>query len=85
MFNYLLPRLENVIVILSKDFLLIARKEKDDEWKRDHYRYAFTVAAQRMYSLLDEQLTDKPISPVNESTRKELIFLRDQINKIIEV
>lgn len=83
MFNYLLPRLENIIEVLRKDFLLIAKKKKEDEWKRDHYRYAFTVAAQRMYNLLEEQLTGDSVSPVKESTKKELIILRDQINKII--
>ena len=82
--NYLLPRLENIIEILRKDFILIAKKKQNDEWKRDHYRYTFTVTAQRMFELLDTQLTNDVVSPVSESTKKELIRLQNQINSIIK-
>jgi len=75
--NYLKPRIDNVIEILKKDFDLIARKKKDDEWKRDHYRYTFTVSVQRMYDLLNSNITGKKMMPVSNSTKKELAVLRD--------
>ncbi len=84
MINYLIPRLENLIAILSKDFRLIAKKKKDDEWKRDHYRYIFTVHAQRIYSLLNTSLTDTPPAEIQKSTKDELIILRNILDKMIE-
>jgi uncharacterized protein YutE (UPF0331/DUF86 family) len=82
--NYLYPRVENIIEVLRKDFKLIASKRKDDEWKRDHYRYAFTISAQRMFDLLNSQLTKESVSSVSESTKKELIRLRNQINSLLQ-
>ncbi len=41
MINYLIPRLENLIDALTSDLRLIAKKKKDDEWKRDHYQIYF--------------------------------------------
>ena len=84
MMNYLIPRLENLVAILSKDLRLIASKKKDDEWKRDHYRYIFTVHAQRIYRLLNTSLTEVPAAEVKKSTKDELIVLRDILNKMIE-
>ena len=84
MMNYLIPRLENLILILSSDLRLIAKKKKDDEWKRDHYRYIFTVHAQRIYRLLNTSLTEVPAAEVKNSSKDELIVLRDILNKMIE-
>ena len=84
MMNYLIPRLENLVAILSKDLRLIASKKKDDEWKRDHYRYIYTVHAQRIYRLLNTSLTEVPAAEVKKSTKDELIVLRDILNKMIE-
>ncbi len=82
--NYLIPRLENLILILSSDLRLIAKKKKDDEWKRDHYRYIFTVHAQRIYNLLNTSLTEKSPAKVQKITKDELIVLRDILNNMIE-
>lgn len=81
--NYLKPRVDNVIEILNKDFELIAKKKKDDEWKRDHYRYAFTLVAQRMYDLLNSNLTGEEMHPVSPSTKKELKALRNRIDEML--
>ena len=83
MLNYLLPRLENFLTDLQKDFRLIAKKNKDDEWKRDHYRYTFTVSVQRVYDLLNAQLTEEKMLPISQSIRDELIVLRDKITEML--
>lgn len=83
MFNWLKPRLDNIIILLQKDLDLISKKRKDDEWKRDHYRYTFTVAAQRMYELLNLELSGKQMLPVKDSTKKELKILRNMIDTMI--
>lgn len=83
MFNWLKPRLDNIIIILEKDLDLISKKRKDDEWKRDHYRYTFTVAAQRMYELLNLELSGRQMLPIKDSTKKELKILRNMIDTMI--
>lgn len=82
--NYLKPRIENVIEILKKDFDLISKKSKADEWKRDHYRYTFTVSVQRMYDLLNSNITGDEMIPISKSTKKELKALRNRIDEMIE-
>jgi hypothetical protein len=84
MHNYIKPRIDNVIEILKKDIDLIAKKKKDDEWKRDHYRYTFTVFVQRMYDLLNSNLTEEEMQPISKSTKKELKALRKGIDEMIE-
>lgn len=84
MHNYIKPRIDNVIEILKKDIDLIAKKKKDDEWKRDHYRYTFTVFVQRMYDLLNSNLTEEEMQPISKSTKKELKALRKWIDEMIE-
>lgn len=81
--NYLKPRIDNVIEILKKDFDMIAKKKKDDEWKRDHYRYTFTIAVQRMYDLLNTNLTGEKMHPISISTKQELEVLREMITRMI--
>lgn len=83
MHNYLKPRIENVVEILKKDIELIAKKKKDDEWKRDHYRYTFTIFVQRMYDLLNSNITGVEMMPVSKSTKKELALLRNKIDEMI--
>lgn len=82
--NYLKPRIDNIIEILKRDFDMIAQKKKDDEWKRDHYRYTFTLAAQRMYDLLNSNLTGEELLPISLSTKKELKALRNRIDEMID-
>lgn len=84
MINYMIPRLENVIELLKKDLRLIASKNKDDFWKREHYCYAFTLSAQWMFDLLNSQLTEKELPPFSASTKKELAALSDQLKAMIE-
>ena len=84
MINYLIPRLEILIDTLKSDLKLIARKQRDDEWKRDHYRYIFTVHAQRIYKLLNTSLTEIPAAKIQKSTKEEIIILRDILNRMIE-
>lgn len=81
--NYLKPRIDDVIEILKKYIDLIAKKKKDDEWKRDHYRYTFTLFAQRMYDLLNSNLTGEEMLPINQSTKKELKALRNRIDEML--
>lgn len=81
--NYLQPRLHTALNNLKKDIDLIASKNKDDEWKRDHYRYTFTVWVQWIYNILQTSLTEKNPGPVKNSTKKELKNLRDAIEQII--
>ena len=44
--NQIKPRLDFLIELLKKDLDLICKKKKEDEWKRDHFRYAFTVISE---------------------------------------
>jgi len=82
--NQLKPRLDLLIADLSRDLSLIAKKKKDDEWKRDHYRYTFTVHVHRIYEMLNTSITKTPPATINPSTKKELILLRDYLNTIIK-
>ncbi len=82
--NQLKPRLDLLIEKLNNDFELISKKKKDDEWKRDHYRYTFTVHVQRIYETLNTSITEKPPAEIKLSTKKELKLLRDEINNMIE-
>lgn len=81
--NQLKPRLDLLLEDLRKDFALIAKKKKDDEWKRDHFRYTFTVHTQRIYEMLNASITDEPQAEIQTSTKKEIIFLRDYLNSMI--
>jgi uncharacterized protein YutE (UPF0331/DUF86 family) len=81
--NYIRPRIETLLNELREDLDLIASKHKDDEWKRDHYRYTFTVSAQRIYNLLNHPLTEQKTASVKSSTKKELAGLRNIINEMI--
>ncbi len=82
-YNWLKEDLDGMIESLRKDLNLIAKKKKDDEWKRDHYRYTFTIAAQRIYKLLNTSITGDPPAAVQPSTQKELIVLRDIIEGML--
>ncbi len=84
MYNWIKKDLDYFLAALKKDFTLISQKDKPEEWKRDHYRYTFTVYTQRIYKLLNTQITSDPISPIQESTKDELIILRDMLNKMID-
>lgn len=81
--NQLKPRLDLLLEDLKKDFALIAKKKKDDEWKRDHFRYTFTVHTQRIYEMLNTSITEKPPAEIKTSTKKEIILLRDYLNSMI--
>jgi hypothetical protein len=76
-YNWLKEDLDTMIGVLQKDLDLIAAKKKDDEWKRDHYRYTFTVFAQRIYKLLNTSITENPPAPIQPSTKKELEVLKE--------
>ena len=82
--NQLKPRFDFLVEQLKKDFELIAKKKKDDEWKRDHYRYTFTISAQRIYEMLNTSITEKLPAEIKTSTKKEMILLRDYLNKMID-
>jgi len=82
--NQLKPRLDILIHELKNDFTLIAKKEKDDEWKRDHFRYTFTVHAQRIYDLLNTSITENPPADIKLSTKKELESLKNCLSKMID-
>ncbi|MCU0342571.1 MAG: hypothetical protein MUF28_01975 [Ignavibacterium sp.] len=81
--NQLKPRLDLLLEDLKNDFALIAKKKKDDEWKRDHYRYTFTVHTQRIYEMLNTSITEEPQTQIQTSTKKEIISLRDYLNSMI--
>ena len=81
--NQLKPRLDLLLEDLRKDFALIAKKKKDDEWKRDHYRYTFTVHTQRIYEMLNTSITEEPPAETKPSTKKEIILLRDYLDSMI--
>ena len=76
-YNWLKEDFDTMIEGLQKDLDLIAAKKKDDEWKRDHYRYTFTVFAQRIYKLLNTSITENPPAPIQPSTKKELEVLKE--------
>lgn len=81
--DQLKPRLDLLLEDLKNDFALIAKKKKDDEWERDHYRYTFTVHTQRIYKMLNTSITEEPQAEIKPSTKKEIIFLRDYLNSMI--
>jgi hypothetical protein len=82
--NYLKPRLDFLLEQLKKDFDLIAKKKKDDEWKRDHYRYAFTVHVQRIYEMLNTSITENEPADIKESTKKEMTLLRNYLESMVK-
>ncbi|MDP4172515.1 MAG: hypothetical protein Q8933_00990 [Bacteroidota bacterium] len=82
--NWLKERLDYELEQLKKDLKLIALKQKDEEWKRDHYRYTFTLSVQRIYSLLNSTITSQPIAPLSKATKQELTILKELIDKIIK-
>jgi hypothetical protein len=84
MLNWLKYRLDDLILGLRKDLDLISKKKKPEEWKRDHYRYAFAVSAQRIFTILNVSITEESVSPIKDSTKKELIILRDMIDEMIK-
>ncbi len=81
--NWIIPRLEFFLSEIKMDFNIISKKNKNDEWKRDHYRYAFTVRAQGIFKLLNTSITNEPISQIQPSTKNELMVLRDMIDEMI--
>ena len=82
--NQIKPRLDFLLEQLKKDFELISKKKKDDEWKRDHYRYTFTVHVQRIFNMLNTSLTNDQPAEIKASTKEEMVLLRDYLNKMIE-
>ncbi len=82
--NQIKPRLDFLIELLKKDLDLICKKKKEDEWKRDHFRYAFTVHVHRIYELLNTSLTKDLPAEIKSSTKKEMVLLRDYLNKMID-
>ncbi len=82
--NQLKPRIDILVEELKSDLKMIALKDKDDEWKRDHYRYTFTVSSQRIFALLNTGFTVEPMASVKESTKKELVQLKELIEKMTE-
>lgn len=83
-YNWLKEDLDTMIGSLQKDLNLIATKKKDDEWKRDHYRYTFTIFAQRIYKLLNTSITENPPATVQPSTKKELEVLKSVIEEMLK-
>ena len=82
--NQLKPRLDLLLEDLKNDFALIAKKKKDDEWKRDHFRYTFTIHTQRIYEMLNTSITENLPAEIKISTKKEMVLLRDYLNKMID-
>lgn len=82
--NQIKPRLDFLIELLKKDLDLICKKKKEDEWKRDHFRYAFTVHVHRIYELLNTSVTKDLPAEIKSSTKKEMVLLRDYLNKMID-
>ena len=56
-YNWIKKDLDSMIENLKADLNLIASKKRDDVWKRDHYRYTFTITSQRIYKLLNTSIT----------------------------
>ena len=69
--NQLKPRLDLLLEDLKNDFALIAKKKKDDEWKRDHFRYTFTIHTQRIYEMLNTSITENLPAEIKISTKKK--------------
>lgn len=82
--NQIKSRLDLLIADLNRDLALIAKKKKDDEWKRDHFRYSFTVHVQRIYELLNTSVTKDLPAEIKSSTKKEMVLLRDYLNNMID-
>ena len=82
--NQLKPRLDFLIELLKEDLDLIYRKRNDDEWKRDHFRYTFTIHVHRIYELLNTSVTKDLPAEIKSSTKKEMVLLRDYLNKMID-
>ena len=82
--NQLKPRLDLLLEDLKNDFALIAKKKKDDEWKRDHFRYTFTIHTQRIYEMLNTSVTENLPAEIKISTKKEMVLLKDYLNKMID-
>ena len=82
--NQLKPRLDFLIELLKKDLDLIYKKKNDDEWKRDHFRYTFTIHVHRIYELLNTSVTKDLPAEIKSSTKKEMVLLRDYLNKMID-
>ncbi len=82
--NQLKPRLDLLLEDLKNDFAFIAKKKKDDEWKRDHFRYTFTIHTQRIYEMLNTSITENLPAEIKISTKKEMVLLRDYLNKMID-
>jgi hypothetical protein len=53
MHNWLKKDLDYLIASYQKDIELISKKKKDEEWKRDHYRYISAVHFQRILNNLN--------------------------------
>jgi hypothetical protein len=83
MHNKLKQSLDYWIEKLKDDLSLIADKNKDDEWKRDHYRHTFAVAAQRIFDSLNTSITENPPAGIKESTKMELVYLKEILEKMI--
>lgn len=81
--NHIKPRLDLLIEQLKKAFELIAKKKKNDEWRRDHFRYTFTVHIQKIYEMLNTSITASLPAEIKLSTKKEMVLLRDHLNKMI--
>lgn len=82
--NHIKPRLDLLLEFLKKDFDLISKKKKDDEWKRDHFRYTFTVHVHRIYELLNTSVTKHLPAEIKSSTKKEMALLRNYLDKMID-
>jgi hypothetical protein len=82
--NQIKPRLDFLIEQLKNDFDLISKKKKDDEWKRDHFRYTFTVHVQRIYEMLNTSITKNLLAEIQPSTKKEMVLLKDYLDKMID-
>lgn len=82
--NQLKLRLDLLLEDLKNDFALIAKKKKDDEWKRDHFRYTFTIHTQRIYEMLNTSVTENLPAEIKISTKKEMVLLKDYLNKMID-
>jgi len=81
--NQLKPRLDLLLEDLKNDFALIAKKKRDDEWKRDHFRYTFTIHTQRIYEMLNTSITENLPVEIKNSTKKEMVLLRNYLNSMI--
>lgn len=82
-FNLLKKDIDNMIDNFRADMNLIASKKRDDEWKRDHYRYTFTIFVQRFFNLLNTSVTANPPAGIQPSTRSELEVLKRIVEDMI--